>query len=471
MKLRHTAVLALALGSIAALSWPVRVMAGGLYISDRGTRALGRGGAFTAGASGIEAVGHNPAGLTGTGVLGELTLPIVSASYRRRLAIDDGTGTTRDIEEPTLNGDSERLPFPTLVGAFTPKSQKYTIAAGLITPTFSLLNFPNQVNGQPTVARYTLSGFTDSRVIMAGVWARIRLHDILSLGLGVHGLMGTFRSTVGFTLSIPDRTIAAPEDVDYDATGRISVGPMVAPSGSAGLLLTPLDRLRIGLAGELPIWIDSDATFDVRLPSSAAFEGVKVEGNKAHLKMRLPAILRAGVEVLLSDHVAVELTYVREFWSLHDNIDVHPDNVRVTGSAVGPDEIVLPNIRIPRHFKDSNSLRAGLELKDRLLGFDFSLRAGVAFESSAVPPSYLSLSSLDLQKWMLTLGGGLYFTKWLSGDLAYVYVRTRSANVAPEDARLTRINPLSGNAPPEYVNGGHYQLGAHVLSGALKAQF
>jgi long-chain fatty acid transport protein len=470
MKLAHGAVLALALGSVAALSWPNAVSAGGLYISDRGTRALGRGGAFTAGASGIEAVGHNPAGLSGTGVLGELTLPLVEASYKRRLAIDDGTGTIRDVESATLNGESEVLPFPTLVGAFTPKSDKYTIAGGLITPTFTLLDFPEEVNGEPSLARYTLSGFTDSRVLMAGLWARLYLHEKLALGLGVHGLIGTFRSTVGFTLSIPDRTIAAPEDTDYDAVGRVSVGPMVAPSGSLGLLFTPLDFLRIGLAGELPIWIDSDATFDVRLPPSAAFEGVTVEGNKAHLSMRLPAILRAGVEAALSDHVAVELTYVREFWSLHDNIDVEPDNVRVTGSAVGPEEIVLPNIRIPRKFEDSNSLRAGLELQDHFI-FDFAVRAGVAYESSAVPPAYLSLSSLDLQKWMFTLGGGLVFTDWLSGDLAYAYVRTSPENVAPEDARLTRINPLSGNAPPEYVNGGRYTLSAHVLNGALKLSF
>lgn len=68
-------------------------------------------------------------------------------------------------------------------------------------------------------------------------------------------------------------------------------------------------------------------------------------------------------------------------------------------------------------------------------------------------------------------GGALAFSEHVSGEWAYAYVRTRSENVDPEDARLTRINPLSGNAPPEYVNGGHYRLGAHVISGALKLSF
>jgi long-subunit fatty acid transport protein len=98
-------------------------------------------------------------------------------------------------------------------------------------------------------------------------------------------------------------------------------------------------------------------------------------------------------------------------------------------------------------------------------------RAGIAYDQTAVPAPYLSLSSLDFDKWLFSFGGGLAFTERARFDFSYVYVRTQSETVAPEDARLPRINPLSGNAPPEHVNGGRYGINAHVLSGAMAFLF
>lgn len=444
--------------------------AGGLYLSERGTRALGRGGAFVAGAEGLEAVGHNPAGLSGTGVLGELTLPLISASYRQRRLTDDGE-IVRYVDAAALHGESELIPFPTLVGGYTPKNDRYTIAAGLITPNFVLLGFPNEQNGRPTSARYTLSGFTDSRILMGGVWARVKLHENLALGFGVHALVGTFRSTVAFSLSMPDRLFGAPEDPDYDAVARVNVGPMFSPSGSLGVKVTPVEYLAFGLSIELPMWLDSDSTFQVRLPQSPLFDSVEVHGNRARVSLRLPAIFRAGMQVALSEQLALEVAYVREFWSLHDRIDIEPDDIRISGIPGGPESLDLPRIRVPRGFRDASSFRGGLELTDNFMGFDFSVRVGIAYDQSAVPPEYLSLSSFDFNKWLITMGGGLAFTKRLRGDLAYVYVRTAPEKVRPEDARLTLIVPFPGNAQPEYVNGGTYEMSAHVLSGSLRFTF
>jgi long-chain fatty acid transport protein len=457
---------------LAALTFlPARALASGLFLSDRGTRALGRGGAFVAGASGLDAVGYNPAALSGTGLLGELTMPLIRADYQRRLSVDDGTGTTSYVDERKIHGKSEPIPFPTMIAAYTIKSGFLTLAGGLVTPTFSLMSFPNTVGGQPSPARYTLSGFSDSRILLAGGWMALHLNDKLSIGGGVHGLIGTFRSTVGFSLSPPDRVLAAPEDPDYDAVGRISVGPMIAPSASGGIQFKPNDRLALGLSGELPIWINSDATFDVRLPSSAAFETVSVQGKKAHLDMRLPAILRSGIEFKPNKRLAVEFSYVREFWSLHNAIHVRPLDIRINGVPGGPASFTLPNIYIPRKFKDSNSFRLGAEFTDELFGKPIQARAGVSFDQSAVPDPYLSLSSLDFNKWIMAAGGSMRFSEHVRGDFTYAYVRTKPTSVSPDDARIPRINPLSGNAPEEHVNGGRYTISAHVVSGALAILF
>ncbi len=450
---------------------PGRALASGLFLSDRGTRALGRGGAFVAGASGLDAVGYNPAGLSGTGMLGELTLPLIRADYQRRLAIDDGTGTTTYVDEREIHGKSELIPFPTAIGAYTTESGFLTLAGGLITPTFSLMSFPTTVDGEPSPARYTLSGFSDSRILMVGGWLALHFNDVISVGGGMHGLIGTFRSTVGFSLSPPDRVLAAPEDPDYDAYGRISVGPMITPSGSLGIKLTPTKELALGLSGELPIWIDSDATFDVRLPNSAAFEDVKVQGNKAHLDMRLPAVLRTGIQYTFKQRLALELAYVREFWSLHNAIHVEPKGIQISGVPGGPESFSLPNITIPRHYQDSNSFRLGAEFTDELFGKPIQVRAGVAYDQSAVPDAYLSLSSLDFDKWLMSVGGSMRLSEHVRGDFSYAFVRTKSTTVSPEAARLPRINPLAGNAPEEHVNGGTYTIRAHVLSGALAFLF
>jgi hypothetical protein len=39
--------------------------------------------------------------------------------------------------------------------------------------------------------------------------------------------------------------------------------------------------------------------------------------------------------------------------------------------------------------------------------------------------------------------------------------------VDPNEAKITRINPLPGNATPEYVNGGNYSASANILGVGL----
>src|SRR4051794_24089695 len=58
--------LALLMGATATLL-PTRAAASGFYLTERGMRTLGRGGAFVAGAEGAESLWINPAGLAHSG--------------------------------------------------------------------------------------------------------------------------------------------------------------------------------------------------------------------------------------------------------------------------------------------------------------------------------------------------------------------------------------------------------------------
>ncbi len=445
--------------------------AGGLYLTERGVEGLGRAGANVAGADRFDAIGYNVAGLSGTGIAGDFTQLVFDVRYRRELLIQDSEGAGQRVYSPTIEGETGLLPLPTLIGAYTTEDGRYTFAGGMFTPTFALASFPASVDGQPSPARYTLSGFTDSRMLLLGAWFSARINDKLAVGAGVHALVGTFRSSLDFSLSLPDRLLAAPEDPDYDARGRINVGPTVAPSGTIGLRYTPIPELALGLSGDLPIWLDSDAEFDVRLPSAAVFDTVSVAGNQAHVSMTLAPILRAGIQYKPIDALALEIAYVRELWSLHDEILVSPRGVEVRDIPGGPEAIVLPEIPVERGFVDSNSYRFGVEYEGSALQRTFVVRSGVSYEQSAVPPEYLSLSSLDFDKVLLPLGLGVELWQGMQVDVTYAHLLLKRENVPAEDAALSRVQPLDGNAPFEPVNGGSYRARANVISAGFSYVF
>lgn len=456
---------------ILVLFISAEVRASGLYFTERGVHGLARGGAYVAGAQGLDAVGYNPAGIQGTGVHGDVAQLFMDLRYRRELSIESGSGQIQTVRSPLVRGQSDLIPLPTLVLGYTTPSEELSVAAGIYTPTFALMSFPGEVNGQPSPARYALDGLTDSRLVLMGAWLAYRPHPQWAIGGGIHALAGTFRSSLAFSLSLPDRLLAAPEDPDYDAYGRISVGPFVAPSAGVGLQFSPLSQLRMGLSADLPTWIDSSSTFDVRLPTAAVFDTVSVRGRRADVRLRLPAVLRAGLEVRPTERLAVEAAYVREFWSLHDQISIDPDNVRIEGIPGGPPSIALPVIRIERSYRDASSFRLGGELTGEFRGHGWSLRTGAAYEQSAVPKAYVSLSSLDFDKVVLSVGVAAKVTERLRLDVTYAHLFMDSLVVDPASARIERVAPLAGNAKGESINGGRYVAHADLLSAGFSFWF
>ena len=101
---------------LTVLLAPLEAEASGLYFTERGVHGLGRAGAYVAGARGLDSVGYNPAGLRGTGLLGDLTQLVLDVTYRRELTIEDSAGTSQEVYSPVVRGQSELLPLPTLVG-------------------------------------------------------------------------------------------------------------------------------------------------------------------------------------------------------------------------------------------------------------------------------------------------------------------------------------------------------------------
>jgi len=465
----------------------------GMYFSDRGVRPMGRAGAFVAGADDLHGAWYNPAGIADAGDAGLVDFAWLAFqnTYQRRLRIVDADDTVRYVDSPKISGSSDFLPMPTFAASMTlDKEKRWTGAIGFVPPMVAFASYPERTNdGQPSPARYTLGGFAGSAPGIPGAWLAWKPHDKLRIGVGAYALVGWFQSQITFSVCPPDRLVCAPEQPEWDAQSQMRIGPMFAPTANGGLIYTPDPHVRLGFSGQLPQVISAPATIKVRLPTSAAVDGASVRGDKAHVRLVLPAIVRFGIELRpfaddddestnkkkpkkeLPNDLRIELAWVHEFWSQHKSIEAKPDGIFIENITAAPSSIAMPNITIPRTFKDSDSFRLGAEWWFNAGSYRMATRAGVSYETSAVPPGYVSLSSLDFNKTVISLGGAIVVSKKWRFDAVIAQTFAEDVVVTPEQTRIERINPLSGNAPREAVNGGTYTARATLMGVGLNYTF
>ncbi len=474
------------LGSMTSLSIPVVLLgallaaplasASGLYVGDRGVRPLGRGGAFVAGADDLGAIWYNPAGLVDAGpsVLFDGSWVRFSTDFTRRVEVTNGAGASQVSELPSVRGSSEFLPIPTVAGSWAYGERKQlVVAAGVLAPQMAVMSYPLALeDGTPSPSRYSLVTLDGSLLVIPGVSAAYRPFDFLQVGAGVNVLTGSFVTQTVFNTSPPERLLSAPEDPSYDALAELRATGLLAPSANAGILVRPAKWLRVGLSGQLGYTLDAPATVRVRLPSAAVFAGARQEGEGARLKLTLPAILRAGVEVRPVEALRVELGYARELWSTHESIDILPEDVRIHDVAGIPSPFNVPAMSIPRRFKDSQSFRLGGEYTlSAGKVFALDVRAGVSYEQSAIPAAYLAPLTVDSDKVTGSVGLGLRLGERLRLDAVYSRAFGGQREVTTTEAAVPRINPMAGeDFPTAPVNAGSYQVQSSILGFGLRYQ-
>jgi long-chain fatty acid transport protein len=277
-------------------------------------------------------------------------------------------------------------------------------------------------------------------------------------------LVGTFTSTVVMNANPKDRLLAPPEDPAYDGLSKVSVSPIVAPSGNLGATFVPDPHVRIGFSGQLPTHVSAPATLEVKLPSAPVFNNAKQVGDQATVTFDLPPIFRVGVEVRPIDRLRVELAYVLELWSVHQSIAVQPTDLAIDGITGFPSPYKVNAITIPRDFQDSHSIRLGGELGIPVGDYVVDARMGLAFETSAIPTAYVSPLTVDMDKFTLGLGASFHASKHLRLDLLYAHVFGFTTTVPASEAAVPQINPVRGNpTATEAVNGGTYAARAEVV--------
>jgi long-chain fatty acid transport protein len=468
----------------AVLASAAPASAAGLYYADRGVRPLGRAGAFVAGADDLGALVYNPAGLWDAG--GQF---LIDASYVHftsdytRVAnvqqIDPNTGAvvgTYPQTFPTVHGSTPFLPIPTVAVSFK-VHRDVVLALGVWAPYAALTTYPSTVataggGTTPAPQRYSLITLDGSLLAFAGAGVGWRPIKQLRLGATVGVLTGVFNTQATFAGCVPERFLCAPEEPSWDVNSKLSVGPIVSPTGQIGVTFLPHEKWRIGASFQLPVWVRSKATLQTQLPSTPVFEQAAQVGTSGNVAFDLPWILRAGVEMRAVDHLRLELSMAYEAWHMHDNITLTPDQIALTNVAGFPQTYYIPPVTLPRHFQDAGSLHLGGEYHLLGGGLEWDVRGGVSFETSAVPTNYLSVLTIDQNKVTAALGGSLYWRKFRF-DLTYAHVFGFDVNVNPNTAQLSLISPVQANPPktPDIINGGSYSARADVIGLGLAYTF
>ncbi len=458
-------------------------VAGGLYFTDRGVRPLGRGGAFVAGADDLGAIFYNPAGIVDARkqILADVGFVLLHTEYTRTARVrqvdpntGQPTGQSWDRTFSTAKGSSQILPIPTLALSHDFGIDNAAFAVGMWAPYAAGARYEGKVDGDPNPGRYMLLNLDGSALAVPGIWGAYKLAPWFSVGLGFEMLLGKYRSESVMNACLPDRWMCAPEAPDYDAATKLEVGPIFAPSGNLGILLDPHPNIRIGISYQLPFRVDAPATTQVRVPSAAVFQDAYQQGDQAQVQMDFPWVARVGVEGRWP-RFRGEVAWVYEAWSLHDEIRITPDDIVLRDVLTFPDEYRITPQTIVRNFQDTWSLRVGGETYFDIGSYQLDLRGGVMYEKSAVPREYLSTLTIDLDKIVVGLGGGIHVGKNWRFDWVIARTFTTAVDVSTEEAKFEMLTPVRANKPdPElrdYVNAGRYEANATVLGLGLAVDY
>ena len=426
--------------------------AGGMFLPVRGARSLGRAGAFTAGVDDGSALYQNPAGMAdidGVSLLIDGALDIQRVSYTR---VDSGGNV-----QPTVNGDMNILPLPTIALTWKPKKAKwFTLGFGVWVPYLGINSWPE--TGPQRYSNISLNGSLLGVIEVAGAF---RVRDWLYLGLGLQNMVLHFKSRVDLT-ACPAVT-CAPEQPSYDALTEVSTDSYFTPSANVGATVV-LQKLRAAVAVQLPSFVRSSGSVRSRLPTDPLFANAMVNGSAIGVDFNLPVMVRLGLEYRPLPSLRLEADFNYEAWSMQDKFLITPHNVTITG-VPGVGAYNLKPLTLPRSLNDTVAVSIGGEyeaLKKRLW-----VRAGWVIETSATPDATASVLTPDAMRNLLCLGAGVWIWK-ARVDVGYAHVFFNDRNVT--DSRSFQLNPIQPAAAVP-VGNGRYSIAADVLTAGLDARF
>jgi hypothetical protein len=496
---------------------PATARAAGVEDTVGGTVGLGRAAHF-ARVNDFMAVWQNPANLAVVprSELGlELRLPVLQGCFDREVDPDveyKQPGAYEGFRGSEYFGRvcNEATPSPTGnagwaqgfdgkwgygIGFFTPAgvgSSKYgrdTILSWFpaedepYTPTLDGVSYGNR---QLNLERRVLMGF-----LMAGVGAQ----PIPQLRLGLSGGVGFAHIFAKSVVSAAGGTFR-----DQEVINELSVTDWAIPRGSASVVVSPLDFLDVfatatyqgdirtegtatltanGVSGA-PLKKCSDAQpgthceidgvrLHVPLHTMEATFGLrfalKREAKKPTLDPLRDEVFDLEVDVSWAQTSNVDQYYVK----LHDKTLDDEDIPRIQFANVegGLPSYVRQNTTVPKHWKDTWSVRAGGDVN--VIPGALAVRAGVSYATSATPVRYTNIDYWAVEKLGVHLGGTFAFGRFTL-SAAYSHLFYQDVEVSVGTGGVKDIATLNEDLSTG-VNEGKFKAQQDIFSLQLNCAF
>lgn len=417
-----------------------RAHASAYYYLDSFAEGMGRAGANVAGADDLSAQYYNPAALI------RLDRPQVmvnvwtvgqSVTFDRadEPGLDGQSGTADDyVYEPVHNAASW-IVEPTIqvgapLGGIAPFLRNTSFALGMYLPTS-----PNMAYAEDGAQRYSLVSSKVTELYIGPSLAQ-RVTPWLTVGAGFqYTTLGVNQELSALSLIEGSNTDALNDTTTAnDITIALSTLDPVQFSWNAGLLLQPTPWLDVGVSVQPAISYRPTGTLTTTFDPDHLFAGQLVDDDGActgdgedcsftdddvTLLIRVPWIVRGGVQVHPSDRSRIELAGTWTDWSSLDELRVTDVDLQLThdpdSALLGEDISVTDDITLKTGYVDSWSLRLG---GDAQVSEVVLLRGGVSYESSAIPTSAQGEAVVDGPKVGLSAGGRVRVGDHLALDLS-----------------------------------------------------
>jgi long-chain fatty acid transport protein len=282
-----------------------------------------------------------------------------------------------------------------------------TVGIAVYTPYGSAVEWDKDWQGSNLVNNI------DLQAIYVQPTISVKINDQLSIGGGPIYVNGGVEFNRNVDKSTTDENMNR-TDLTIEAKGVSAWG------WTAGLMLNPTDKIRIGVNYRSEITVEArngSATFhDVpgylsNNPSYPADPNATELGNTTfNADLPLPAELTAGFSVQLTDKWLVAFDYNRAFWNVYKAL--------VVDFAVTPTSNVPLSVN-PRNYKDASTYRMGVQFKPNE---KFAFRAGYYFDESPVQDGYFAPETPRNDSMGFTGGLTYQVTSKLGIDASFLYL-------------------------------------------------
>ena len=438
------------------------------YLSDVGIRAMGRGGAFVAGADDISAQWYNPSALTrihGSHFQFDIMGVKQQIYFDRQDYPGEGPsqdGNPSDLMTDPIQNTAPPLPIPHFGYINDFGNPDLTVLIGFTTPYATDIAYP-----KGGAQRYSLE---DSIVIhtFTGPAVAYKVKPWLSVGVGTSWNYMIVGQSMQVALQTPfapcDGQTEDPKcDIGFEAytkDARMFTWNVSATAESlderfaAAIMFQP--KIKYDATG----WLKADFSNNI-FYENGTVQSKTTEDDHVTITTSLPIIVRSGFLFRPKPTFEIELSAIYEGWSTLQSLDVENVNMTIEMSEFLGDAVITDDISLPTNFRDSYSLRLGWDWD---ISPAWNIRQGFLYESTGLKQAYMSPSLVDRDKVGMGLGASWSPTPQWTIDTAFF-----GATMGSWEVNNSKNKQIAVFVDPFGEDGAQVIEGRSVADGAYRS--